>query len=293
MKTTKTKTTGKNGRGRGVTPGDRQRAQPDGRHWARKRFGQHFLEPAWVDKLIAAIGASGDDTFLEIGPGRGAVTLALAPRVAGIVAVEIDRDLAAALPSRMPPNVRVVQGDFLRTDLEEVLRDTELPVRVVGNLPYNVASPILFRLLHAAQHGRRFRDATLMLQKEVADRLCAVAGQDGYGGLAIQVNLLADVDRLLTLPPGAFRPAPKVMSAVVQLRFREPLVDVGDPEAFERMVRGLFLQRRKTLLNALRPIAGSKGRVAAQVIELAGLDPSRRPETLTVSEMARLSRAVL
>ena len=291
MKTT-TKTTRKAGRDRGGSY-DRRRAKPGDRPRARKRFGQHFLEPAWVEKLIAAIGVSADDTFLEVGPGRGALTLALAPRVAGIVAVEIDRDLAAALPSRMPPNVRIVQGDFLRTDIEEVLHATALPVRVVGNLPYNVASPILFRLLHAAQHGKRFRDATLMLQKEVADRLCAVAGQDGYGGLAIQVSLLADVDRLLTLPPGAFRPAPKVMSTVVRLRFREPMAEVGDPAAFERMVRGLFLQRRKTLLNALRPIADSQGQVAAQVIELAGLDPSRRPETLTVPEMARVARAVL
>ena len=132
-----------------------------------------------------------------------------------------------------------------------------------------------------------------MLQKEVADRLCAIAGQDGYGGLAIQVSLLADVDRLLTLPPGAFRPAPKVTSAVVRLRFREPSADVGDFEAFEQLVRGLFLQRRKTLLNALRPIADSRGHLAAQVIEITGLDPSRRPETLTVPEMARLARAVL
>jgi len=291
MKTTKT--TRKTGRAGGSAPRGRRRAKADDRPRARKRFGQHFLEAAWVEKLIAAIGTSADDTFLEVGPGRGALTLALAPRVAGIVAVEIDRDLAAALPSRVPPNVRVVLGDFLRTDLDEVLRDTALPVRVVGNLPYNVASPILFRLLHTAQHGRRFRDATLMLQKEVADRLCASAGQDGYGGLAIQVSLLADVDRLLTLPPGAFRPAPKVTSAVVRLRFREPSAEVGDPAAFEQMVRGLFLQRRKTLLNALRPIADSRGHVAAQVIELAGLDPSRRPETLTVPEMARLARAVL
>ena len=291
MKTTKT--TRKTGKARGSASSGRRRAKPDDRLRARKRFGQHFLEAAWVEKLIAAIGTSAEDTFLEVGPGRGALTLALAPRVAGIVAVEIDRDLAAALPSRVPPNVRVVLGDFLRTDLDEVLRDTALPVRVVGNLPYNVASPILFRLLHTAQHGRRFRDATLMLQKEVADRLCAVAGQDGYGGLAIQVSLLADVDRLLTLPPGAFRPAPKVTSAVVRLRFREPSAEVGDPAAFEQMVRGLFLQRRKTLLNALRPIADSRGHVAAQVIELAGLDPSRRPETLTVPEMACLARAVL
>ena len=260
---------------------------------ARKRFGQHFLEQAWVDKLIAALDAAPGDTFLEIGPGRGALTRALAPRVARIVAVEIDRDLAAALPSQVPANVRVITGDFLDVDLDAVLRDEATPLRVVGNLPYNVSSPILFRLLASAGEGRRFRDATVMLQKEVADRIVATAGTEGYGTLAVQVGLLADVDRLLVLPPGAFRPPPKVTSAVVRLRFRPPAADVGDPAAFERVVRGVFAQRRKTLLNAFRPVADSFGRSSAQVLERAGLDPSRRPETLDVQEMARLSRAVL
>ena len=260
---------------------------------ARKRFGQHFLERAWVNKLIAVLGTSPADAFLEIGPGRGALTRALAPHVARIIAVEIDRDLAAALPAQVPANVRIVTGDFLRVDLGEVLRDEPQPLRVIGNLPYNVASPILFRLLETADDGRRFRDATLMLQKEVADRLTASTGTAGYGALAVQVGLLADVDRLLTLPPGAFRPPPKVTSAVIRLRFRPPVADVGSPEAFERVVRGVFRQRRKTLLNAFRPVAESFGRLAPQVIDLVGLDPSRRPETLTVDEMARLSRAVL
>jgi 16S rRNA (adenine1518-N6/adenine1519-N6)-dimethyltransferase len=260
---------------------------------ARKRFGQHFLEPAWVNKLIAVLDPAAGDTFLEIGPGRGALTRALAPHVAHIVAVEIDRDLAAALPSQAPANVDVITGDFLDVDLEAVLRGEARPLRVVGNLPYNVSSPILFRLLAAADEGRRFRDATVMLQKEVADRVVAAAGAAGYGTLAVQVGLLADVDRLLVLPPGAFRPPPKVTSAVVRLRFRAPAADVGDPSVFERVVRGVFLQRRKTLLNALKPVAGSFGRSAAQVLEQAGLDPSRRPETLDVHEMARLSRAVL
>ena len=260
---------------------------------ARKRFGQHFLEPAWVDKLVASIDPAPSDIFVEVGPGRGALTLALAPRVARVIAVEIDRDLAAALPARVPPNVQVVRGDFLRTDFNGLLRDVPQPVRVVGNLPYNVASPILFQLLHGALQGRRFQDATLMLQKEVADRLCAGPGSEGYGALAIQVSLLADVTRLLTLPPGAFRPPPKVTSAVVQLRFREPVADVPDLQDFERLVRGLFLQRRKTLLNALRPHADARGLDAAQVIELAGLDPGLRPEALTVHDMSRLARAVL
>jgi 16S rRNA (adenine1518-N6/adenine1519-N6)-dimethyltransferase len=260
---------------------------------ARKRFGQHFLEPAWVAKLGDAVAPVTGDTFLEIGPGRGALTRALAPRVARLVAVEIDRDLAARLDAEGLPNLRLVTGDFLDVDLTELLQGERLPARVVGNLPYNVSSPILFRLLDAADEGRRFRDATVMLQKEVADRLAARPGDDAYGALAIQTTLLADVERVLTLPPGAFRPPPKVMSAVVRLSFRPPTVDAGDRHTFERIVRGVFLQRRKTLLNALRPVAETFGRTAADLIDQAGLNPAARPETLTVEDFGRLSRAVL
>ena len=206
--------------------------------------------------------------------------------------MEIDRDLAAALPSRLP-DVHVVQADFLDVNLSDLLRDERQPVRVVGNLPYNVASPILFKLLHDADDGRLLRDATLMLQKEVADRLVAKPGSTAYGALAIQVALLADADRILSLPPGAFRPPPKVKSAVVRLRFRPPAIDVGDRRTFEKLVRGLFLQRRKTLGNALKPVADSLGRSAAELIERAELDPRRRPEALSLDDMARLSRAVL
>lgn len=260
---------------------------------ARKRFGQHFLEPAWVTRLIASMQVTPDDTFLEIGPGRGALTRPLAPQVKRLIAVEIDRDLAAALPTQLPPHARVVEGDFLETDITALLRDETLPVRVVGNLPYNVSSPILFKLLHQADEGRRISDATLMLQKEVADRLVASPGSGDYGVLAIQVGLLADVDRVLTLPPGAFRPPPKVTSAVVRLRFRRRAAEVGDPATFERVVRGVFLQRRKTLANALKPVADSLGLSAPDLIEKAGVDGTKRPENLTVEEFARLSRAVL
>ena len=260
---------------------------------AKKRFGQHFLEPAWVNKLIDAVAPSLDETFLEIGPGRGALTKALAPRVRRVVAVEIDRDLAATLPEHVPPNVRVVEGDFLHVDLDSVLQGEQTPLRVIGNLPYNVASPILFALLDAANDGRRFLDATLMLQKEVADRLAAGPGSNDYGALAIQVSLLARVDRILTLPPGAFRPPPKVTSAVVRLRFHPPSEDVGNRATFERVVRGVFLQRRKTLLNALKPVADSFSRSASELIEQAGVDGSKRPEALTLADMARLARAVL
>lgn len=260
---------------------------------ARKRFGQHFLEGAWVAKVIDAFAPSLEDVVLEIGPGRGALTRALAPRVGCIIAVEIDRDLAARLESDGPANVTIVTGDFLDADLDAILRDAPLPVRVIGNLPYNVSSPILFRLLDAADDGRRLRDATVMLQKEVADRIAARPGDDGYGALSIQAALLADVDRVLTLPPGAFRPPPKVTSAVVRMRFHPPSADVGNRATFERVVRGVFLQRRKTLSNALRPIADACGRSSAELIDRAGLNPSVRPDTLTVADFARLSRAVL
>ena len=269
---------------------------------ARKRFGQHFLEPAWVAKLIDSLRAAPEDTFLEIGPGRGALTRPLAPRVKRLIAVEIDRDLAADLrgsddprlePGLQAGTVRIVEGDFLDVDIDEILRGEQLPVRVVGNLPYNVSTPILFKLLAAHDGGRRFRDATLMLQREVADRLVAAPGKRDYGALAIQVALHADVDRLLSLPPGAFRPPPKVASAVVRLRFRPPAADVGNPAVFEKLVRGVFLQRRKTLANALKPVADSLGRSAPQVLEKAALDGTRRPETLALDEMARLARAVL
>jgi 16S rRNA (adenine1518-N6/adenine1519-N6)-dimethyltransferase len=231
--------------------------------------------------------------FLEIGPGRGALTRPLAERVARVVAVEVDRDLARLLPSRVGPNVQVIEGDVLEIDLRAALACERLPLRVIGNLPYNISSPILFRLLDLADEGRTLRDATLMLQKEVADRLVAPPGGREYGALAIQVSRVADVERLLTLPPGAFRPPPKVTSAVVRLRFRPAAVDVGNEAVFSRLVRGLFLQRRKTLLNALRPVADSFGRSSAELLERSGVEPGRRPETLTLDEVARLCRAVL
>lgn len=263
------------------------------RNRPRKRFGQHFLEPAWVAKVIDVIQPTQDDTFLEIGPGRGALTRPLAAKAGRVVAVEIDRDLAAALECEAIPNVRLIQGDFLEVNVAEALTGERLPLRVAGNLPYNASSPILFALLRAADNGRVLSDATLMLQKELADRVVATPGGKQYGALAIQIAVSADVEHLLTLPPGAFRPPPKVISAVIRLRFRAPTVDVGDPRVFERIVRGMFLQRRKTLANALRPVADSLGCDSGELLERAQVDGGLRPEALTVEQIARLARAVL
>ena len=283
---------GEGGRGKDYQRG-RRKDQPGRGKTARKRFGQHFLEPVWVAKVIDALHVTEDDTFLEVGSGRGALTRPLAERAARVIAVEIDRDLAAALANEQIPNLRVIQSDFLVVDLKQVLMDEQRPIRVAGNLPYNVSSPILFTLLAAADSGRFFADATLMLQKEVVDRLVATPGRKEYGALAIQVALTADVEHVLTLPPGAFRPQPKVTSAVVRLRFRPPPVDVGDVRVFERIVRGIFLQRRKTLANALRPVADALGYPAGDLLARADVDGTLRPEALTLADIARLSRAVL
>ncbi len=286
---------------RGGESAARSNAEPGTPHRrARKRFGQHFLEPEWVGKLIDAVAPRPNETILEIGPGRGALTRVLAPRVGRLVCVEIDRDLAAALAASLPPHAEVVEADFLDVDISALLHVRRSPLdavapaaRVVGNLPYNISSPILFKLLESADDGRLIRDATLMLQKEVAERLSAVPGTKAYGTLAVQVRRLADVETLFTLPPGAFRPAPKVDSAVVRLRFRPSDVDVGDGETFSRIVRGVFLHRRKTMLNALEAPAVSIGRTASELLTRSGIDPRKRPEQLTVAEFARLSRAVL
>jgi 16S rRNA (adenine1518-N6/adenine1519-N6)-dimethyltransferase len=257
---------------------------------ARKKFGQHFLEAAWADKLVAAIDPQPDDRFLEIGPGPGALTLRLAPKVRHLTAVEVDEGMLAALAPKAPPNVTLVRGDFLDFDLE-ALRPA-LPLRVAGNLPYNISSPILFRLIQAHRTLGGIPDATLMVQREVADRIVGVPGTKDYGVLSILLQLHADTRRVLALPPGAFRPAPKVHSAVVRLEFRPPAVDVGDEAAFTAMVRSMFTQRRKTLSNALKPYADTVGRSAGEALGAAGIDPARRPETLTLPELGSLARAL-
>lgn len=253
---------------------------------AKKRYGQHFLEPAWADKLVAAIDPQPGDSFLEIGPGPGALTLRLAPRVARLTAIEVDPEMVALLRPRVPANVRLVEADFLEVDLEPLLAGG---VRVAGNLPYNVSSPILFRLLDAHRTTGGLTDATLMLQREVAERIEAGPGTKTYGVLSIFVQLHADVRRVLALPPGAFRPVPKVHSSVLRLTFRPPAVPLTDERLFEAMVRSMFTQRRKTLSNALRPFAASRGAEAPAALVAAGIDPARRPETLQLDELARLA----
>jgi 16S rRNA (adenine1518-N6/adenine1519-N6)-dimethyltransferase len=253
---------------------------------ANKRYGQHFLQGAWADRLVGAIGPAPSDRFLEIGPGPGALTLRLAPRVAHLTAVELDPDMVAELGPRLPPNVELIQQDVLEFDLASVAGSG---LRVAGNLPYNAASPILFKLLGARRDGVALTDATLMVQREVADRIEGQPGTKAYGTLSIFVQLRADVQRLMTLPPGAFRPVPKVHSAVLRFEFREPRVQMTDEPTFEALVRSIFTQRRKTLSNALRRFAAERGLDPRLAIARAALDGTRRPEALQLTELARLA----
>jgi 16S rRNA (adenine1518-N6/adenine1519-N6)-dimethyltransferase len=263
----------------------------------RKRFGQHFLEAAWVAKVVAAIAPRPDELFVEIGGGRGELTRPLAKTGARVVAVEVDRALAAALAASMPATVQVVTGDILDQDLAGLVAAVEGPparrVRLVGNIPYNISAPILRMLVDTQSQVGCFADATLMVQREVADRIAGRPGSRDYGPLAVLVQLVAEAERILTLPPGAFRPPPKVRSAVVRLTFRPPPVPINHPELFEQMVRSLFTQRRKTVLNAVASITHAVSSLAPRVVlERAGVPPDRRPATLDLADLARLSEVL-
>jgi 16S rRNA (adenine1518-N6/adenine1519-N6)-dimethyltransferase len=263
----------------------------------RKRFGQHFLSPEWAQKVVEAIGVAPGDVLLEIGPGKGALTLPLAATGVPILAVEIDRDLSGYLAARVPGNVTLLTADFLESDVTPFLTGLQarrppesapaprVRFRALGNLPYNLSSSILFRLIDLYRASGLFTDATLMVQREVADRLTARPGTKAYGTLSVAVQLHTRVTTLLQLPPGAFRPPPTVRSTVIRLEFGPPAARVIDEALFDRLVRALFSARRKTLANALKQFDPRGLERLAQ----SGLDGRRRPETLSVAEFARLA----
>ncbi len=267
--------------GSGASGAPRPRPRP------RKRFGQHFLEPAWVTRLVGLIAPAPGETILEIGPGRGAITRPLAASGAALRVVEVDRDLAAALAADLP-QATVICANVLNLGAEALLGGAPR-ARVVGNLPYNLSTPILFRLLDLAASTGRISDATLMLQREVAERIVAGPGSGEYGPLAIATAMRADCTRLLALPPGAFRPPPKVHSSVIRLTFRDPRLVPRDERRFTEVVRTVFQQRRKTMANALRPLAEREGLDSRALLMSAAIDPGRRPESLALPELIALS----
>lgn len=247
---------------------------------AKKHLGQNFLsDPSILLNIIRSADLSERDTVLEIGPGPGRLTRLLAERVNKVIAIELDPYLYNKLTVELKDldNVDLVLGDALHYPFEQLER-----FKVVANIPYYITTPIIFRLLDAR---RSVESLTLTIQKEVAERIVAGPGTRNYGVLSIMVQFRAEPELMFIIPKEAFRPAPKVDSAVIHMIIRkEPAVSVKDEALFTRVVKTAFAQRRKTLSNSLKVFKGIR-----DILLQAGIDPQRRPETLSLQEFAALS----
>lgn len=251
----------------------------------RKRFGQHFLkDQAIVEKIINSIRSRRKDRLVEIGPGLGALTFSLLPLLDKLDVVELDRDLIPILQqkSQIFGQLRIHQADALDFDFTQL---TCVPhsLRVVGNLPYNISTPLLFHLLTQLAV---IKDMHFMLQKEVVDRIAAPAGSRIYGRLSVMIQYHCEAKVLFEVPPEAFQPAPRVMSAVLRLVPRQPLVPAKDLSLFAEVVKLAFNQRRKMLQNSLAPL------LSAQVLQSLEISPQARPEQITVDSFVRISNSI-
>ena len=251
---------------------------------ARKRFGQHFLhDPAIVERILQAIAPRAGESIVEIGPGRGVLTRPLLAAAGRLDAVEIDRDLAARLAADFPPGsgLDLHIGDALAFDFAGLAARRDARLRVVGNLPYNISTPLLFHLLETPA---AFTDLHVMLQREVIERMAAAPGSRNYGRLTVMLAPWARVEKLFDVGPGAFQPPPAVWSSVARLTLRvTPAFEV--PANFAGLVASAFSQRRKTLRNALKTL------LSAAEIEAAGVDPGARAEVVPPEGFAALARA--
>ncbi len=259
----------------------------------RKGLGQHFLvDRNILDKVIRTAQVEKEDIVLEVGPGLGEMTLALARQAKKVIAVEIDSKFAVILKQKMRDfsNVEVVESDILKMDFSQYFRKERYPIKVVANLPYQISTPLLFRFI---EFKETLSTLTLMLQKEVAERIVASPGRKEYGSLSIFIQMFSDVSICFFIKPSAFFPPPKVESAVVHMRFKEkPAVNLGDEKWFKKVVKGCFGYRRKTLMNALKHSGLPLPKSTESKMEKIGIDPRRRPETLTIQELVYLAEAL-
>jgi len=254
-------------------------------HRPRKRFGQNFLhDPAIIQRIVQVIDPKPGDNLVEIGPGQGAITQLLLQRVKRMHAVELDRDLVGPLATLCKPlgELRIHNSDALKYDFTQLVEPGR-PLRVVGNLPYNISTPLLFHLLDQSE---QILDMHFMLQKEVVERMAALHGSKTYGRLSVMLQARAQVTSLFNIGPGAFNPPPKVDSAFVRLQpCHPPPYEIDDWELFSRTVSQAFSQRRKTLRNSL------KQSLSSATIEAAGIDPGIRVEQLSVADFVTLANA--
>ncbi|WP_421866410.1 16S rRNA (adenine(1518)-N(6)/adenine(1519)-N(6))-dimethyltransferase RsmA [Motiliproteus sp.] len=253
-------------------------------HQARKRFGQNFLQnPGVIRRIIRAIHPKPGQHLVEIGPGLGALTEELLAAAGELDVVELDRDLIPILRTqffRYEQNFRIHEADALKFDFGQLATD-ERPLRVVGNLPYNISTPLIFHLL---SHSGLIEDMYFMLQKEVVERLAAQPGESAYGRLSIMAQYYCEVSNLFLVGPEAFHPKPKVDSAIVKLKpYPTPPHLADNPKDFETLVRTAFTQRRKTLRNNLKQL------LPVELIEAVGIDPGIRPERISLPEFVTLA----
>ncbi|MGK2915849.1 MAG: 16S rRNA (adenine(1518)-N(6)/adenine(1519)-N(6))-dimethyltransferase RsmA [Porticoccaceae bacterium] len=252
-------------------------------HRARKRFGQNFLiDQRVIARIAAAINPGADDNLVEIGPGQGALTEHLLPLAPRLQAIELDRDLVAVLQAKFAdyPGFRLRQGDALKTPFDQ-FADRPHDLRIVGNLPYNISTPLLFHLLN---FRAKIADMHFLLQKEVVDRIAAAPGNKNYGRLSVMIQYHCRVETLMEVAPGAFRPIPKVNSALIRLLpHRQMAVSASDEAMFSQIVNTCFQQRRKTLRNSLKAF-GDPARLADLAIDLGA-----RPETLGVAQFIAIA----
>lgn len=254
-------------------------------HRARKRFSQNFLHDAhYIERIVEAIDPRSGDRIVEIGPGLGALTAPLVERARHVTCVEIDRDLAARLRARFAETeLTLIEGDALALDWRRLAESDPRPLKIVGNLPYHISTPLLFALLPIAD---RIYAQHFMLQKEVVDRIVAAAGSKDYGRLSVMLQFRYRAARLFVVPAGAFSPAPQVQSAIVRLVPKAAAeLPAVEPDTFARVVAAAFGQRRKTLRNALAELLGEAE------IRGAGVDPGARAETLDAAAFVRLAQS--
>jgi 16S rRNA (adenine1518-N6/adenine1519-N6)-dimethyltransferase len=262
-------------------------------HRARKRFGQHFLvDRGIIQQIVALVQPQAGEVVLEVGPGLGALTTRLVEKLPRLVGVEIDRDLAAVLREKISAqNFRLVEADILRVDWADILREEDAEkLFIIGNLPYNITAPFLFKALAEAD---RVSTAILMLQREVARRLVARPGNKEYGQITVLLAMRAEIELRIDVGRRAFRPVPGVDSSVIEVRFAAaPRFAVRDERHFTTVVRTAFGQRRKMLRNTLRGMASVDGRDwLPEIAAESGVEMTRRPEELSVEEFVCLSDA--
>ncbi len=256
----------------------------------KKSLGQHFLvDRNILDKVIRTAQVAKEDAVLEVGPGLGEMTLALSRRAKRVIAIEIDPKLVKQLRIKFEgiPNLEIIEADILQYDFSSLLQQAGRTLRVVANLPYHLSTPLLFRFI---EEREKFSSLTLMLQKEVAQRLIAPPGSKEYGPLSIFVQRVSEVSIHFFIKPTAFFPPPKVDSALVEVEWRKtPLTDLKDEELFKKVVHGCFNYRRKTLINGLKYSGLFLPADIEDRLKKADLDPHRRPETLSIEEFSCLT----